>query len=29
METEIGERDQDHFEIDMHMAMRDTVELLD
>jgi hypothetical protein len=29
METEIAERDQDHFETDMNMGMRDHVELLD
>jgi hypothetical protein len=29
METEIAERDQSHFELDMNMGMRGTVELLD
>jgi hypothetical protein len=29
METEIAERRQDHFETDMNMGLRDTVELLD
>jgi hypothetical protein len=29
METEIAERDQGHFELDMNMGMRGTVELLD